>query len=272
MKIPFVKMHGNGNDFVIVDNTRLQVGYNKKVIEKLSNRKTGIGCDQFIFLENSKKFDIFMRIFNSNGEEAEMCGNAARCVASLIIAGNKKKSVKIETLSVILIGKLEKDNEISISLSIPEQNLDNIVDRACIKENRVNLSFISPLLKEGFVINMGNPHIVFFTEDFESINLEEIGSVVEKNSIFKNAINVEIVEVKSKDVIRVKFWERGTGITLSCGSGILAAFYASYMEKRCSPSVKVLLPLGSVKVSLKNKDLILSGIPEVSFLGEFDYE
>ena len=113
MKVPFVKMHGNGNDFVIVDNTKLQIEYNKKVIERLSNRKTGIGCDQFIFLENSKDFDIFMKIFNANGEEAEMCGNAARCVASLIIAGNNKKIVKIETISITLIGQLEKDNKIS---------------------------------------------------------------------------------------------------------------------------------------------------------------
>ena len=143
MKIPFVKMHGNGNDFVIVDNTKLQVTYNKKIIEKLSNRRIGIGCDQFIFLEESKDFDIFMKIFNANGEEAEMCGNAARCVASLIIAGNNKKIVKIETISVILIGKLEKDNKISIGLKIPEQKLDEIIDKKHMKENKVNLSFIS---------------------------------------------------------------------------------------------------------------------------------
>ena len=95
MKVPFVKMHGNGNDFVIVDNTKLQLQYNKKIIERLSNRRTGIGCDQFIFLEDSKGFDIFMKIFNANGEEAEMCGNAARCVASLIIAGNNKKKIRV---------------------------------------------------------------------------------------------------------------------------------------------------------------------------------
>jgi diaminopimelate epimerase len=272
MKVPFVKMHGNGNDFVIVDNTKLQIEYNKKIIERLSNRKTGIGCDQFIFLENSKDFDIFMKIFNANGEEAEMCGNAARCVASLIIAGNNKKIVKIETISITLIGQLEKDNKISISLNIPEQNLDKIIDKKHVKENKINFSFVSPLLKEGIVVNMGNPHVVFFIEDLSNIELEKLGPAIEKNSIFKNGANVEFVEVKSNDVIKIKFWERGAGITLSCGSGILAAFYAGHTEKKCSSSVKVLLPIGSVDVNIKNKAITLSGVPEVSFLGEFSYE
>jgi len=272
MKIPFVKMHGNGNDFVIVDNTKLQVTYNKKIIEKLSNRRIGIGCDQFIFLEESKDFDIFMKIFNANGEEAEMCGNAARCVASLIIAGNNKKTVKIETISVILIGKLEKDNKISIGLKIPDQKLDEIIDKKHIKENKVNLSLISSCFKEGTVVDMGNPHVVFFTKDLSNIDLEKFGSAIEKNKLFKNGINVEIVEIKSKDVIKVKFWERGAGTTLSCGSGVLAAFYAAYSENKCSSSVKVLLPIGSVNVDIKNTDLTLTGVPEVSFLGEFSYE
>ena len=272
MKIPFVKMHGNGNDFVIVDNTKLQVTYNKKIIEKLSNRRIGIGCDQFIFLEESKDFDIFMKLFNANGEEAEMCGNAARCVASLIIAGNNKEIVKIETISVTLLGKLEKDNKISISLKIPEQKLDKIIDRKHVKDNKVNLSFISSLLKEGTVVNIGNPHVVFFTEDLNNIDLEKFGSSIEKNKIFKNGTNVEIVEIESRDVIKVKFWERGAGTTFSCGSGILAAFYASYAENKCSSSVKVLLPIGSVNVDIKNTDLTLTGVSEVSFLGEFSYE
>ena len=272
MKIPFVKMHGNGNDFVIVDNTSLQVDYDKNMIEKLSNRRTGVGCDQFIFLEKSKDFDIFMKIFNSNGEEAEMCGNAARCVASLIIAGNNKKLVKIETASITLIGKLEKNDEISISLNVPEQKLDKIIDKNYLKENKVNLDFISPFLKEGIVVNMGNPHVVFFTEDLKKIDLEKLGSAIEKNNIFKNGTNIEIVEIKSKDVIKVKFWERGAGATLSCGSGILAAFYASYTEKKCSSSVKALLPLGSVNTKLEDTVLTLTGMSEVSFLGEFHYE
>ena len=272
MKIPFVKMHGNGNDFVIVDNTKLQVTYNKKIIEKLSNRKTGIGCDQFIFLEKSKDFDIFMKIFNANGEEAEMCGNAARCVSSLIIAGNNKKIVKIETISGTLIGKLEKNNKISIGLKIPEQKLDKIIDRKYVKKNKVNLSFINPFFKEGTVINMGNPHVVFFTENLSNIDLEKFGSAIEKNKFFKNGTNVEIVEIKSRDVIKIKFWERGAGATLSCGSGILASFYAGYTENKCSSSVKVLLPVGSVNVDIKNTDLTLTGVPEVSFLGECSYE
>ena len=118
MKIPFVKMHGNGNDFVIIDNYKNKIKRNKTVIKKLTNRRIGIGCDQLILIEKSKKYDVFMKIYNSNGSEAEMCGNAARCVASLLLAGSKKKEVTIETISTSLIGRLESKNNISILLKI----------------------------------------------------------------------------------------------------------------------------------------------------------
>ena len=271
MKVPFVKMHGNGNDFVIVDNTKLKLKYNKSFIKKLSSRRLGIGCDQFIILKKSKKYDIFMKIYNPNGEEAEMCGNAARCVASLLIAKEKKKIVKIETVSSAIDANLEKNSEISISIEVPEQNIEKIIRDKTNKSNVVNLKNINPSFKEGYVINMGNPHVVFFTKSLDLVDLDTFGKSLERNKAFINGINIEVVEVKSNNLLRVKFWERGAGSTLSCGSGILAAFYASYSKKKCNHSAKILLPLGSVKVKIKNNMLTLTGKAEVAYLGKFNY-
>ena len=125
MKTPFVKMHGNGNDFVIIDNIKQNFRKDITLIKKIANRRIGIGCDQLILIEKSDKHDAFMRIYNNDGSEAEMCGNAARCVASLLMAGTKKKEICIETKSTLLNASLEKNNEISVKMLIPEQNLIN---------------------------------------------------------------------------------------------------------------------------------------------------
>ncbi|MAI02580.1 MAG: diaminopimelate epimerase [Rickettsiales bacterium] len=269
MNIPFVKMHGNGNDFIIIDNDKLKIKQDKKLIKKMSDRRLGIGCDQLILMEKSKSSDVFMRIFNANGLEAEMCGNAARCVAALIFAGQRKKTVKIETISNTVIGKLEKNNEISINLKLPTQDLTKIIKKEY--GETINLEHINPFLKKGYVINMGNPHIVFFIKNLKLINLEKIGNDIGKFKAFKNGINVEIVELISNKAIKIKFWERGVGHTPSCGSGILAAFYAAYLKKKCLASAKVLLPNGTVTASFEKDVLCITGNAEVSFLGEYNH-
>lgn len=270
MKIPFVKMHGNGNDFVIIDNHNKKIDKNKFIIKKLTNRRLGIGCDQLIFIESSKKHDAFMKIYNSNGTEAEMCGNAARCVASLLLAGNKKKEVTIETISTSLIGRLENNNNIGISINLPEQDFSNILKKNY--SGTINLEKINPYLTNGFVVNMGNPHVVFFVKNLDLVDLDKIGCLVENYEAFTNGINVEIVEIASNKLLKVKFWERGVGITMSCGSGILSAFYASFKLKKTLSSASVILPLGKVQVSIKNNKLTFVGRAEVSFLGEYDYD
>ena len=269
MKIPFVKMHGNGNDFVIIDNTKAKLSNRKKLILNISNRKTGVGCDQVIFMENSSRYDILMKIYNADGSEAEMCGNAARCIASLYLAGNRKKEVKIETISSLLLGKVEKNNEISIHQELPKQSLSKIIKKGY--SNIIDLKEIHPLLSKGFIINMGNPHVVFFTSNLKKINLKEVGNKIEKYEAFINGINVEIVQLLSKTKIKIKFWERGAGETLSCGSGILAAFYACYKEKKCSSNVNIILPLGSANAKIEGSKLSLTGKAVVSFLGEYNY-
>ena len=269
MKTPFVKMHGNGNDFVIIDNIKKNFKKDIRLIKKITNRKTGIGCDQLILIEKSDEYDAFMRIYNNDGSEAEMCGNAARCVASLLMAGTKKTKICIETNSTLLNASLEKNNEISVKMSIPKQSLKNIIKNNYKKT--INLEEIDPLLKEGHVINMGNPHIVFFTKSLDLINLDKVGKSIETHEVFIKGVNVEIVEILTPKSLKLKFWERGAGKTLSCGSGILAASYASFINKKCSDSIKISLPIGSVKVNIKGNELEIIGMAEVSYLGEYNF-
>ena len=136
----------------------------------------------------------------------------------------------------------------------------------------MNLQKINPLLSRGYVINMTNPHIVFFTKSLDLINLKEVGSNIEKYHAFKEGTNVEIAEIASKSSIKLKFWERGVGETLSCGSGILAASYASFKYKKCNKTMKIILPLGTVKVNINKKELNIIGKADVSFLGEYNYD
>ena len=270
MKTPFVKMHGNGNDFVIIDNIKQNFRKDITLIKKITNRKIGIGCDQLILIEKSNEYDAFMRIYNNDGSEAEMCGNAARCVASLLMAGTKKTEIRIETNSTTLNASLEKNNEVCVKMTIPEQDLKNIIKNNYGKI--INLEDIDPLLKEGHVINMGNPHIVFFTESLDLINLDKIGTRIETHDAFVKGVNVEIVEVLTSTSLKLKFWERGAGKTLSCGSGILAACYASFINKKCSNSLKISLPIGSAKVNIKENELEIIGVAEVSYIGEYNFE
>ena len=269
MKTPFVKMHGNGNDFVIIDNIKQNFRKDITLIKKIANRRIGIGCDQLILIEKSDEYDAFMRIYNNDGSEAEMCGNAARCVASLLMAGTKKTEICLETNSTLLNASLEKNNEICLKMAIPEQNLKNIIKNNYKKI--INLEEVDPLLKEGHVINMGNPHIVFFTKSLDLINLDKIGKSIETHEAFVNGVNVEIVEILTQTSLKLKFWERGVGKTLSCGSGILAASYASFINKKCSDSIKISLPIGSVKVNIKENELEIIGEAEVSYLGEYNF-
>ena len=272
MKINFVKMHSDGNDFVIVRSNTSNFKYKKDKIKMLSDRNKGIGFDQFIVIEKSNNADAFMRIYNKDGNQAEMCANAGRCVAALLFSNHNKSSVKIETVSNPLIAKLLKNENISLSIKIPNQSIDNFELSKKVNITEVNFSNIHKKLYEGHLVNMGNPHIVFIVPDLEDINLEKNGIKIETNSLFKKNINVEIVEIISKNKLRVKFWERGVGLTMSCGSGIFAAFYSSYYKQLCNQKAKILLPGGVVRVELNNDMLTIIGKAEATFLGEFNYE
>ncbi len=271
MNVSFVKMHANGNDFVIVDNRSKNYKFNNVDILKLSNRNTGIGFDQLILLEKSVKRDIFMKIYNSDGNEARMCGNAGLCVASLLFASKNTSSISIETISSDINANLSKDGIVSISIQIPPQTFSKILTRKNIDTNSINFSKIHYALNSGILVNMGNAHIVFVVKNLEKQNLLKYGSKIEKNELFVDGINMEVVEIVNRGKLKVSFWERGAGLTLSCGSGILSAFYACYKNNLCDERAEVQISLGKVNVEINSSEIIMSTFPSVSYLGEFSH-
>ena len=272
MNIPFVKMHANGNDFVIIDCRTNNFKFDKSQISRLSNRHTGIGCDQFILLEKSQKRDIFMKIFNPDGAEAKMCGNAAICVSSLIFASKKTNSISIETISSDLTASLNVDGKISVSIKLPAQVFKNMLKKDQVNVHNINFAKIHPDLNSGILVNMGNPHIVFIVQKLENLDLLKYGEKIEKNELFSDGINVGIVEIVNRNNLKIKFWERGAGLTLSCGSGILSSFYACYKKGLCDAKSNIIIPNGKVTTSIKDDILTISTIATVSFLGEFSNE
>ncbi len=240
--IAFSKMHGLGNDYVIVDctNGKNIIKNPYKFSQIVSNRNFGIGSDGLILIEDSNIADFKMRIFNLDGSEAEMCGNGIRCVGKYIF--DKKLSdkllLKIETLAGIkdLILTVKNNNVISINVEIGTSKIDNSINLKIL-----NKSFnILP-------VNIGNPHAVIFLKNLNKINFNLYAPLIETNTYFKNRTNVEFAQIINQNMIKVLVWERGSGKTLACGTGAAAVASAAFFKKFISNPISIELPGGTLK-------------------------
>ncbi len=268
MKKPFIKMHGLGNDFVVIDSTKNQYTLNKSSIQLISDRRFGVGCDQVIEMKPSAKEDIYMKIYNSDGTEAEACGNAARCVAGLLFASNQKKEVSIETVAGVLKAESEEDGLIKVDMGKPSFFWKDIP----LSSDISHISFEELSLINGLAVNMGNPHIVFFVKDINEVDINKVGPLVENSSYFPEKVNVELCQIINKSKVKVTVWERGAGKTLACGTGACAALVAAYKNNLTNPTAEIVLNGGSLNITWNvNSDehVIMSGPIAVSFLGDF---
>jgi diaminopimelate epimerase len=267
MKKPFIKMHGLGNDFVVLDSTKNQYNINKASIQLISNRRFGVGCDQVIEMRHSNKEDIYIKIYNADGTEAEACGNAARCIAGLLFASSPKKEVSIETVAGVLKAESEENGLIKVDMGKPKFFWKDIP--LSMNINKINFEELT--LKNGLAINIGNPHIVFFVKDLDAVNINKIGPLIENNSLFPEKVNVEICQLKNRKKIKVLVWERGAGNTLACGSGACAALVAAYKNSLSEPQAEIVLDGGSLNITWNigsDEHVIMSGPIAVSFLGD----
>ena len=268
MKKPFIKMHGLGNDFVVIDSTKNQYTLNKSSIQLISDRRFGVGCDQVIEMKPSAKEDIYMKIYNSDGTEAEACGNAARCVAGLLFASNQKKEVSIETVAGVLKAESEEDGLIKVDMGKPSFFWKDIP----LSSDISHISFEELSLINGLAVNMGNPHIVFFVKDINEVDINKVGPLVENSPYFPEKVNVEVCQIINKSKVKVTVWERGAGKTLACGTGACAALVAAYKNNLTNPTAEIVLNGGSLNITWNvNSDehVIMSGPIAVSFLGDF---
>ncbi len=227
-QLSFIKMHGLGNDFVIIDGRDENPDLTPASLRAIGDRHRGIGYDQLVVLEPSDKADVFMRIYNSDGTEAEACGNATRCVAHLTMAETGKDKIVIETVAGLLKGHQQGDGIIVINMGTPRMGWQDIP--LAREEDTEHVGIAAGPLSDPVAVNMGNPHLVFFVDDAESIDLEKWGPVLEHDPLLPNKANISVASVNKDGSLRLRVWERGVGITLACGSAACATIVAAFLR------------------------------------------
>jgi len=263
MRRPFHKMHGLGNDFVIVDARQDPFEVTPLLARAVADRRTGVGCDQLIVLEPSDSADLRMRIWNSDGGEVESCGNATRCVVQLTGAR------RIESDGGPLEGE-DYGTEVEVSIGEPRFGWDEIPLAYPIDTNPLPMAW-SELMRP-MALNVGNPHLVFFVDDLDAVPIEELGPKIEHDAAFPERINVNIAHAEGNGV-RLRTWERGAGLTLACGTGACATAVAAIRSKRANSPVKVTMPGGSLTIAwVPGEPIRMRGSATHVFSGELDLE
>ncbi|MBI5559826.1 MAG: diaminopimelate epimerase [Deltaproteobacteria bacterium] len=269
MEIKFTKMHGLGNDFIVIDLRKRGLRNLPSVVRRLSDRRFGIGFDQALIMRGSKKADFRMDIYNSDGGRAEMCGNGIRCFARYIWERelNRKAELKIETMAGIITPLRVGKNLIRVNMGRP-------LFEAGLIPVRAKGSVIDRPLKAGdrrfdiICVSMGNPHCVVFVKGLDRFPVGRYGPLIEKDRFFPQRTNVEFVEVVNKKNIRMRVWERGSGETPACGTGACAAAVASHLKGFTRRSVRVTLKGGSLKIDwAKDGHIYMTGPAEEVFEG-----
>jgi diaminopimelate epimerase len=272
--IPFLKMHGLGNDFVVLDQRRDPVPIDIAAARALADRHTGIGCDQLILIEPPRVPDAhaFMRILNPDGSEAEACGNGTRCIARLIGSETGDNRVRLETLGGLLEAELLSDGRIAVDMGPPCTGWRDIPLAREMDTRAVDLA-VGPLAQP-VCTNLGNPHATFFVDDAEAIDVAAYGPVLERDRLFPERVNIGIATVRGPEHIRLRMWERGAGITRACGSGACAALVAAHRRGLTGRHATVVLDGGELDILWRQADghVIMTGPATLAFEGSFDAE
>lgn len=265
----YFKMNGCGNDFVIIDaRSRGALPLSQAQAAAIADRQTGVGCDQVIAVERSMRGDAFMRIWNANGGEVEACGNATRCVAWLLMEEGGAVSRRIETPAGMLYAERAGDNLITVDMGSPLLRWEEIPIAKAMDTAR--LDFEAGGLSAPGAVNMGNPHVVFFVNDVRAVPIETLGPKIEHDPLFPQKVNVGFAEVRSADEIRLRVWERGTGLTKACGTGACAAVVAAHRQGLTGRKVNVIVDGGSLEIEWRAGDdrVLMTGPIELENTGE----
>ena len=263
MMVRFHKMHGLGNDFVVIDAREAPVEMTEARARALADRRTGIGCDQLILLEPSDVADARMRIFNADGGEVEACGNATRCVVSLLGG-----TARIETVAGLLGGRSE-DDLISVEMGEPRFDWDAIPLAYAMDTMAMPVAWEN--LAAPMAANVGNPHVVFFVKDTDTVALARLGPVIETDPLFPARINVNVATVDGRSNIRLRVWERGVGLTDACGTGACATAVSAIRAGLVDSPVTVTLPGGALVIAwAPGSPITMSGPATHVFTAEAD--
>jgi diaminopimelate epimerase len=271
--IPFRKMNGLGNDFVVLDARVRALPIAADALRAIADRKEGIGCDQIIALEPSQHADVFMRIWNADGGEVGACGNAARCVAALVAKEQGREGVSIETESAVLGATVNRDGSATIDMGEPRIAWNEIpLAEPFHDTRRIELQvgpIDDPVLHSPSVVNVGNPHALFFVDDVAAHDLAKFGPMLEHHPLFPERANISLVQVLAPDHLKVRTWERGAGLTRACGTAACAAAVAAARRGLSDRKVKISLPGGDLLIEWREGDghILMTGPYALDFEG-----
>ena len=268
-------MHGLGNDFAIFDARNQKLALNAASARALADRRFGVGCDQVIVIEPAANgADAFMRIYNADGGEVENCGNAARCVAQLLMNEKGARAVTLDTLGGPLACAAEGEM-VRVDMGLPRfgwrdiptaRETDTLSFPIDVKGSDL------PALKIATAVNVGNPHVVLFVDDADHAPVAEIGSKIEHHPLFPARTNVEFVSPIGKDKLRMRVWERGVGITLACGTGACATMAAAHRRGLVGHKAKIVLDGGTLTMEWagEGNPIFMTGPCALSYRGDVD--
>lgn len=276
-KIKFTKMHGAGNDYIYVDTLQYPISEPQKVSVQWSAPHTGIGSDGLVLIGPSEKADFSMRIFNADGSEAMMCGNASRCIGKYVYENKltDKTEITLETLSGIKILKLQveenKVTAVTVDMGIPSlQNKQQLnTPTGEMIAGNIEVEGVSYI---GTFVCIGNPHFVIFVEDIKEIELSKIGPLLEHHPLFPERANIEFAQILPDGNIRMRVWERGSGITQACGTGACATAVAGFSNKKAGRTSQIIMDGGTLIIEWSEKDnhVYMTGPATKVFEGEID--
>jgi diaminopimelate epimerase len=271
----FLKMHGLGNDFVVFDARNQRLGLDASAARAVADRRRGVGCDQVIVIERAANgADAFMRIYNADGGEVESCGNAARCVAQLLMDEKQTRAIRLETeggaLACTASGEL-----VTVDMGAPRFDWREIplARQTDTKSFALDVpGFDEAALLAASAVNVGNPHCVLFVDDATRAPVAALGAAIESHPLFPRRTNVEFVSVQGSDRLRMRVWERGAGITLACGTGACAAMAAAKRRGLCGPRAEIVLDGGTLILDWAGEgaSVFMTGPSALSYRGDID--
>jgi diaminopimelate epimerase len=268
----FVKMHGCGNDFVVFDERSGAFGLTATRAAAIANRRTGVGCDQFISIEPAppgSNADAFMRIRNPDGREAGACGNATRCVADLLARETGRRTQVIQTVAGNLNSEVLSDRRVQVDMG--RARLDWSEIPLARPMDTLHLDLARGTVTDPAAASMGNPHATFFVRDVERLNAAELGADLECDTLFPERANIGFAQILAPDRMRLRVWERGAGLTLACGSGACAAVVNAHRRGLADRRATVIVDGGELEIAWQeNGRVLMTGPVATAFIGEID--
>ena len=255
--IRFTKMHGLGNDFVVIDATNQQINLTNEQIRFIADRHFGIGCDQVLLIEaaDSPDVDFIYRIFNADGSEVGQCGNGARCFARYVYDKGltQKRDIRVKTASGLIIPNIEEDDQVTVNMGTPRFVPADIPIASTQQQTLYDIAINNTNVQFG-AVSIGNPHAVITVDNIDEAPVEQLGPILENHAFFPERANIGFMQVMNRQHLRLRVFERGAGETLACGTGACAAMVVARQQNLIDSKTTVTLPGGDLSISWQGDD------------------